>query len=109
MKILFIGTLNQSLPQISSTMQTMIHGVRPRHISPVVTGSLFTFCAGIVPTESSRLLSAGDSHSCLGCQILRKPIRQAIDTSEAPTSTIHGLMKLEIRNCGTAKDTPVTR
>ena len=29
--------------------------------------------------------------------------------SEAPISTIHGLMKLEIRNCGTANETPVTR
>ena len=53
--------------------------------------------------------SAGDSHSVLGCQILRKPIRQAIEISEAPMSTIQGLMKLEIRNCGTAKETPVTR
>ena len=63
----------------------------------------------MVPTESSRVRSAGDSHSSLGCQILRKPIRQAIEISEAPMSTIHGLMKFEIRNCGTAKETPVTR
>src|ERR1700752_5159206 len=90
-------------------MQTMIHGNRPRHISAVVTGAVETSLAGMVPTESSRVRSAGDSHSSLGCQILRKPIRQAIEISEAPMSTIHGLMKLEIRNCGTAKETPVTR
>src|SRR5207342_1190369 len=47
-------------------------------------------------------------HISFGCQNLRKPIRQAIDTSDAPMSTIQGLMKLEIRNCGTANDTPHT-
>ena len=29
--------------------------------------------------------------------------------SDAPMSTIHGLMKFEIRNCGTANETPQTR
>jgi hypothetical protein len=38
-----------------------------------------------------------------GCENLRKPIRQAIDTSDAPMSTIQGLMKLEIRNCRRAE------
>jgi hypothetical protein len=33
-------------------------------------------------------------------------MRHAIDMSEAPISTIHGLMKFEIKNWGTAKDTP---
>ena len=32
-----------------------------------------------------------------------------MEMSEAPISTIHGLMKLEIKNWGTAKETPVTR
>ena len=110
MKILFIGTLNQSLPHTSSTAQTMIHGVRPLHISAVVTFSgEEAGLAGMVSAESSRLRNFGDSQSVLGCQILRKPIRKAIDTREAPISTIHGLTKLEIRNCGTAKETPVTR
>ena len=36
-------------------------------------------------------------------------MRQAIEMSEAPMSTIHGLMKFEMRNCGMAKETPVTR
>ena len=44
-----------------------------------------------------------------GCQTFRKQIRHAIEISDAPISTIHGLMKFEIRNCGTANDTPVTR
>src|SRR5258708_12870572 len=88
----------------------MIQGVRPFHISAVVTFAVEEAgLAGMVPAESSRLRSAGDSQSVSGCQILRKPIRQAIETSEAPMSTIQGLMKLEIRNCGTAKETPVTR
>ena len=59
--------------------------------------------------ESSRLRSAGDSHSSFGCQMLRKPIRHAIEISEAPTSTIQGLTKFEIRNCGIANDRPQTR
>src|SRR5690348_14234572 len=88
----------------------MIQGVRPFHISAVVTFAVEAAgLAGMVLAESSRLRSAGDSQSVSGCQILRKPIRQAIDISEAPMSTIQGLMKLEIRNCGTAKETPVTR
>ena len=53
--------------------------------------------------------SAGESQSSFGCQTLRKPIRHAIEISDAPMSTIHGLMKFEIRNCGIANDTPVTR
>src|SRR3954447_24580231 len=64
---------------------------------------------GMVAAESSCVRSAGESQSSRGCQIFRKPIRQAIEISDAPISTIHGLMKLEIRYCGMAKDTPQTR
>ena len=64
---------------------------------------------GTVEAESSRVRSAGDSQSLSGFQICRKPIRQAIEMSDAPMSTIHGLMKFEMTNCGTANDTPVTR
>ena len=32
-----------------------------------------------------------------------------MEISEAPMSTIHGLMKFEMRNCGIAKETPHTR
>src|SRR5476651_1067489 len=88
----------------------MIHGSRPFHISAVVTGVVsIGLAAGIVSAESSRVLSLGESHGVLGCHTLRNRISAAIDTSEAPMSTIHGLMKLEIRNCGMAKETPVTR
>src|SRR5476651_73633 len=110
MKILFTGTLNQSLPQTSSTMQTMIHGIRPFHISAVVTLTVdIGLVVGIVSAESSRVRSLGDSQSCLGCQTLRNRISAAIEQSEAPMSTIHGLTKFEIRNCGIANETPVTR
>jgi hypothetical protein len=64
--------------------------------------------AEAVAAESSRLRNAGDVHSSRGCQILKNPIRHAMQISEAPISTIHGLMKFEIRYCGTAKDTPQT-
>ncbi len=36
-------------------------------------------------------------------------MRQPIEISDAPISTIQGLMKFEITNCGIANDTPVTR
>src|SRR5262245_34345436 len=88
----------------------MIHGSSAPQICALVSlTSLAGFGAGMVAAESSRLRRAGDSHSSLGCQTFRKPIRQAIEMSEAPMSTIHGLMKLEIRNCGIAKETPHTR
>ena len=87
----------------------------PRHAaSPDLRGGRLGFGAGrlrrgIVAAESSWLRSAGEVQISFGCQTFRKPIRQAIEISEAPISTIQGLMKLEIRNCGIAKETPVTR
>src|SRR5476651_2162810 len=88
----------------------MIHGSRPFHISAEVTGVVsIGLTAGIVSADSSRVRSLVESHSVLGCQTLRNRISAAIEQSEAPMSTIHGLMKFEIRNCGTAKETPVTR
>src|ERR1044072_8118867 len=63
---------------------------------------------GIGAADSSLLRSAGDSQSSFGRHTLRKPIRHAIEISEAPMSTIHGLMKFEMRYCGIANDTPVT-
>src|SRR5262245_2058213 len=65
--------------------------------------------AGMMAAESSRLRSLGDSHSSFGCHTCKKAIRQAIETSEAPMSTIQGLMKFDMRNCGIANDTPHTR
>src|SRR5262245_45800123 len=59
--------------------------------------------------EASWLRSAGDVQISFGDQTWRKSTRHAIEISEAPMSTIQGLMKFEIRNCGTAKETPVTR
>src|ERR1044072_6204156 len=67
------------------------------------------FGGGIVAADSSLLRSAGYSQSSFGRHPLRKPIRHAIEISEAPMSTIQGLMKFEIRYCGIANDTPVTR
>src|SRR5579871_2447456 len=98
--------LNQPEPQISRMTQTMTHGVSDARISDGVgrvAGALDT--GGIVTAEASCVRSAGDSQTLGGCQIRRKPIRQPIEISDAPISTIHGLMKLEIRYCGTAKDT----
>src|SRR5882724_10158291 len=107
----FTRFLNQSVPQMPSMTQTMIHGIRQDHTSAVVgwVAAGRDARAGIVAAESSRLRSAGDVQMRLGCQICRKPIRHAIEISDAPMSTIQGLMKFEIRNCGIANDTPQTR
>src|SRR5579884_1646615 len=67
------------------------------------------FGGGADAADSSLPRSAGDVQITFGCQILRKPMRQPIEISEAPISTIHGMMKLEMRNCGMANETPVTR
>src|SRR3954468_5707062 len=90
-------------------MQTMIHGRGAHQTCWVLGFAPAGFGGGAVPAESSFVRSAGESHSSFGRHTLRKPIRHAIEINEAPMSTIHGLMKFEIRNCGIAKETPVTR
>src|ERR1043166_2153886 len=89
-------------------MQTMIHGSSASHTCAVSGFGPGGLGGGASFAESSFVRNAGESHSSFGRQILRKPIRHAIDTSEAPMSTIHGLMKFEMRYCGTANETPVT-
>src|SRR3984893_950905 len=101
--------LNQFVPQSSRMIQTMIHGSSASHICAVEGFGPGALGTGIVAAESSFERSAGESHSTFGCQTFRKPIRQAIEISDAPMSTIHGLMKFEIRNCGIANETPATR
>src|SRR6266852_2782977 len=92
-------SLNHLVPQTRRIAQTMIHGSNDAQTWPVDGCNAGAAPrAGMVAAEWSRWR-----------QTLRKPMRQAIDTSEAPISTIHGLMKFEIRNCGTAKETPQTR
>src|ERR1700742_4369512 len=91
-------------------MQTMIHGSSAPHSSLWVSGVLSNGVGVvIVAADSSLPRSAGDSQSCLGCHTCRNRIRHPIEISEAPISTIQGLMKFEITNCGTANETPVTR
>src|SRR4051794_29687853 len=87
----------------------MIHGRSEAHTSPLVGRCSAGGCCGCAAADASCERSAGESHRVCGRQTRRKPIKQAIEISEAPISTIHGLMKLEMRNCGTAKETPVTR
>jgi len=81
----------------------------PATTSAVVGSARGRGGGGIVAAESSRLRKAGEVHSSDGCQTLKKPIRHAMQISEAPISTIQGLTKLEIKNWGTAKETPQTR
>ena len=89
----FAQVLNAPLPQISITMQTMIHGSNAVQSSVWVSGVLsIGFGAVIVAADSSLPRSAGDSQSSLGCQTFRNRIRQPIEISEAPMSTIQGLM-----------------
>ena len=44
----------------------------------------------MVAADSSLLRSAGEIQISFGCQTLRNRIRQAIEISEAPMSTIQG-------------------
>jgi hypothetical protein len=67
------------------------------------------FGTGAATAESSRRRSAGDVQISFGDHTCRNSTRHAMEMSEAPISTIHGLMKFEIKNCGTAKETPVIR
>src|SRR5262245_34747123 len=98
----FAQVLKAPLPQINITTQTMIHGSNAPHNSACVSGVLSSgFAAAMVAADSSFPRNFGDSQSCFGCQTLRNRIRQPIEISEAPMSTIHGLMKFEITNCGT--------
>src|SRR5262245_26174793 len=50
----------------------------------------------------------GGSHASVGCHTLRNSASEPIETTADTTSTSHGPWKLEIRNCGTAKETPAT-
>src|SRR5579872_540394 len=91
-------------------MQTMIHGNRALQSSADVSGVLSSGFAGvIVAMDSSLPRSAGDSQIFFGCQTFRNKMSAPIEISDAPMSTIHGLMKLEMTNCGTANEMPVTR
>ena len=101
--------MKKLVPHSSNTAQTMIQGNSAIQTSACDGFDVTGTTVGRPMAESSRVRKAGEVQITFGCQTCRKPIRQAIDTSEAPMSTIQGLMKLEIRNCGTAKETPVTR
>src|SRR5215470_6492241 len=106
----FAQLLKAPLPQISIRMQTTIHGSRALHNCACESGVLsIGVAAAMVAADSSVPRSFGDSQSSRGCHTRRNRIKQPIEISEAPMSTIHGLMKFEITNCGTAKEMPVTR
>src|SRR5262245_6577332 len=108
-KIGLTAALNQPVPQTSRIAHTMIQGVSAFQTSARVGFTLETTGTGAVPAESSCVRSLGEVQTVFGFQIFRKPIRQAIEMSDAPMSTIQGLTKFEIRYCGTANETPVTR
>ena len=86
--------LNQAEPQTSRITQTMTQGSMALHISARVGSSSCGSSerGGRVSAKSSRVRRAGDSQSSFGCQTRRKAMRQAIEISEAPMSTIQGLM-----------------
>src|SRR5215813_5750692 len=108
-KIGLTTALNQPVPQTKSTAQTIIHGVSDHHTSARLGCAPSGGGGGIVAAEVSWWRNAGDVQISAGCQTFRNRIRQPIEIRAAPISTIHGLMKFEIRYCGTAKLTPVTR
>jgi len=78
--------------QVSRITQTMIQGISDIHTCAVVGLTPEVFATGRPTAESSLLRSAGEVQISFGDQTLRNRIRQAIEISEAPMSTIHGLM-----------------
>ena len=97
-KIGLTSALNQPVPQISRMTQTITQGVMAARISVRRRRARSARRArrhgrGGVVVRAQR----GRQPDSRGCQTCRKPIRQAIEISDAPMSTIHGLMKLEIR------------
>src|SRR5262249_28001032 len=103
------AALNQPVPQINRTAQTMTQGRSAKTICSRVGPAPAGRGGATGAAESSRLRRAGEVQIVAGCQICRKPTRQAIDTSEAMMSTSQGFPKFDTRNCGTANDTPHTR
>src|SRR5262245_61643397 len=87
----------------------MIQGRSDIHTCARLGLAAADFGTGAATAESSWRRNAGDVQISLGDQTCRNSTRQAMEISDAPISTIHGLMKFEIKNCGTAKETPVTR
>src|SRR5688572_4219037 len=102
----FTVVLYQSLPHSVSTTHRIAHGSHAITNGMPRTGAA-SGGTGALETLSSFCRSLGEVHTSFGRQMRRNPIRHAIDTTDAPMSTIHGLMKFEIRYCGTANDTPV--
>ena len=93
MKIEFAQVLKAPLPQISITMQTMIHGSSALQSCVWLSFAVSSGLAGaMVAADSSLPRSAGEVQSSFGCHTFRNRIRQPIEISEAPMSTIQGLM-----------------
>ena len=64
----------------------MIQGRSDNQTCAVVGFDVDTLGAGRPSIEVSALRSAAEVQITFGCQIFRKPIRQAIEISEAPMS-----------------------
>src|SRR5262249_2799749 len=93
LKIGFTIPLNQLVPQSSTLGRPLVQRRTALQVCGDVGGAVRGCGGGTVPADGSWLRRAGDSHSSLGCRTCRKPIRKAIEISDAPMSTIHGLMK----------------
>src|SRR5262249_59472174 len=107
---LFLECLQGRVPHLRMMRHVLTPGSRALQNCACVSGVLWSgVAAAMVSADSPRPRSFGDSHSCFGCHTRRNRIRQPIEIKDAPMSTIQGLMKFEITNCGTAKETPVTR
>src|SRR5690349_3045893 len=77
----FAHVLNVTVPQTKAKMLRIsqgIHAWTTRSRCSAATGAAAG--GGMVDADSSRTRSAVEVHSTLGCQTLRKPMRQAIDT-----------------------------
>src|SRR5688500_8624071 len=88
-------------PLTTTRTLTIRHGTHAR-----MTSARLCACA---TCAVGPLPSPGNSHTRAGCQTFRKNTTAPSDTIDDTTSTSHGPWKFEMRNCGTANDTPETR
>ena len=71
----------------------MIHGSTDDQTSACVSFGNVVLLSGLAKSaEMSWPRNAGEVHNVFGCQTRRNKIRHPIEISEAPMSTIHGLM-----------------
>ena len=108
LKMPFSWVFTQGCPQTNTHTESTIHGIQPMNAS---AAECFLNAAA-APTDL-RLAAAGAAvrssakrHSSLGCQTLRNRYVTMMQDAAATMSTRFGPWKLDMKNCGIAKESP---